>query len=56
MGIYRNLFAALTEFLAKSIERRTRCHLVFEKIQRNELRNLFAGTHGLLLEEKQYAV
>jgi hypothetical protein len=41
------------EFLAKSMERRTRYHLVFEKTERNELRNLFSGTHGILLEEKQ---
>jgi len=53
VGIYRNLVASLMEILAKSMERRTRYHLVFDKIQRNELRNLFAGTHGILLEEKQ---
>ncbi len=38
--IYRNLFASLTEFLAKSMERRTRYHLVFDKTERNELMNL----------------
>jgi hypothetical protein len=35
------------------MERRTRCHLVFGKIERNELMILFADTHGTLLKEKQ---
>ena len=52
VGIYRYLFAALTEFMTKSMKRRTRYHLVFGKTERNKLMILFADTHGILLEEK----
>ena len=60
VGIYRYLFAALTEFLAKSMERRTRYHLVFGKTERNKLMNL-SNLHRqeflnfyLRLSEKNY--
>ena len=40
VGIFWNYSLRSRNFLAKSMERRTRYHLVFDKTERNELMNL----------------